>query len=224
MRAFITLLTFMLISMNTAFAAYKADVKTVRIPAGAKMSLQFLQTVNTYACVEGSSFNMMLLNEQKVGNVTVLPTGSVIRGYIKQVKQAKRLSRGAVLYLDFDHVVTPTGRQLPICLGVTGIRTITYDGGIYRTLGYGQAVKENWTKTCDITKVSANFGRKAKNVIAGSQYITTPICAIGGAIGGGFYFIGDSVADLFKKGEDVNLSKGSTLDVILTQPIDVPVN
>lgn len=224
MRVLITLLAILSMTINTAFAAYKADVKTVRIPAGAKLSLQLLQTIDTMASQEGSSFNLMLLNEQKVGNVTVLPTGSVIRGYIKQVKPSKRLSRGAVLYLDFDHVVTPTGRQLPICLGVCGIRNITYDGGIYNTLGYGQAVKDNWTKTCDITTVSTNFGRRAKNVLPGSQYITAPICAIGGALGGGLYFLGDSVADLFKKGDEVSLRKGAVIDVLLTQPIDVPVN
>lgn len=224
MRVLITFLAILSMTINTAFAAYKADVKTIRIPSGAKLSLQLLQTVNTMASQEGSSFNLMLLNEQKVGNVTVLPTGSVIRGYIKQIKPSKRLSRGAVLYLDFDHVVTPTGRQLPICLGVYGLKNITYDGGIYNTLGYGQAVKDNWTKTCDITTLSANFGRRAKNVLPGSQYITTPICALGGALGGGLYFLGDSVADLFKKGDEVSLRKGTVIDVLLTQPIDVPVN
>lgn len=224
MRVLITFLIMLTMTMNATFAAYRADVKTVRIPAGAKLSLQLLQTVNTMASQEGSSFNMMLLNEQKVDNITVLPTGSVIRGYIKQIKPSKRLSRGAVLYLDFDHVVTPTGRQLPICLGVYGLKNITYDGGIYNTLGYGQAVKDNWAKTCDITTVSANFGRKAQNCVPGLQYITTPICALGGALGGGLYFLGDSVVDLFRKGEEVSLRKGSVIDVLLTQPIDVPVN
>ena len=224
MRALITFIAILSMSVNMAFCAYRADVKTVRIPAGAKLSLQLLQTVDTTICREGNSFNLMLLNEQKVGDVTVLPTGSVIRGYVKQVKPSKRLSRGAVLYLDFDHVVTPTGRQLPISLGVSGIRNINYDGGIYNTLGYGQAVKDNWTKTCDITTLSTNFGRKAKNCVPGLQYVTTPICALGGAIGGGFYFFGDSIADLFKYGENVRLAKGSVLDVILSQPIDVPVN
>lgn len=224
MRFLITFLAILSMTINTSFGAYRADVKTVRIPTGTKLSLQLLQTVSTMSGQEGASFNLMLLNEQRVGNVTVLPTGSVIRGCVKQIKPSKRLSRGAVLYLDFDHVVTPTGRQLPICLGVYGIKKTTYDGGLYETLGYGQAIQDNWTKACDITTVSTNFGRRAKNCIPGVQYITTPICALGGAIGGGFYFLGDSVADLFKKGEELTLTKGSIINVMLTQPIDVPVN
>lgn len=225
MRFLITLLTIAVLSINMTFALpYQANAKTARIPAGTKLSLELLQTVDTMACQEGDSFNLMLLNDQKIADKVVLPAGSVIRGSIQKVKVAKRLSRGAVLYLDFDHVVTPTGRQLPISLSVYGMQTVTYDGGIYRTLGYGQALQNNWTKTCDITKISTNFGRKAVNVLPGLQYVTTPICALGGAIGGFGYLVGDSIIDLFRKGEEVTLIKGSNLDVILAQPIDVPIS
>lgn len=225
MRNLAILLTILMISMNICYSApYRADAKTARIPVGTKLSLQLLQTVDTMACQEGDSFNFMLLNEQKLGTNVLLPSGSVIRGCIQRVKPSKRLSRGAVLYLDFDHVVTPSGRQLPISLGVTGVRTITYDGGIYKTLGYGQALQDNWTKTCDITKVSTNFGMRSGNVLPGSQYVAAPICAIGGALGGFCYLVGDSFADLFKKGDEVTLLKGSVIEVLLTQPIDVPVS
>ena len=225
MRFLATLLTFLTLTINITYALpYKANAKTARIPAGTRLQLELLQTVDTMANQTGDSFNLMLLNDQKVNGIVVLPSGSVIRGCVQQIKPSKRLSRGAVLYLDFDHVVTPTGRQLPISLSMYNLTTVTYDGGIYRTLGYGQALKDNWTKTCDITKVCANFGRRAGNVLPGSQYVTTPICAIGGAIGGFGYLVGDSVIDLFSKGDDVTLPKGSTLEVILAQPIDVPVS
>lgn len=225
MRFLTLLLTMLTLTMNISFALpYKANAKTARIPAGTRLSLELLQTVDTLACQEGDSFNLMLLNDQKIDNKVVLPAGSVIRGCIQKVKPSKRLSRGAVLYLDFDHVVTPTGRQLPISLSVYGLTNVTYDGGIYKTLGYGQALKDNWTKTCDITKVSTNYGKRAGNVVPGFQYITTPICALGGAIGGFGYLLGDSVIDLFRKGDDVTLLKGATLEVILAQPIDVPIS
>lgn len=225
MKFLTILLSIFMLSMNVAFATpYRADAKTARIPAGTKLNLQLLQTVDTLACQEGDSFNLMLLNEQKLEDNVILPSGSVIRGCILKVTPSKRLSRGAILYLDFDHVVTPTGRQLPISLGVSGIKTITYDGGIYRTLGYGQAVKDNWTKTCDITKLCTNYGLRAGNAIPGVQFVTAPICAIGGAMGGFCYFFGDSIADLIKKGDEVTLYKGSQLEVMLTQPIDIPVN
>jgi len=219
------ILTMLMLSMNITFATpYKANAKTARIPEGTRMTLELLQTVDTMACQAGDSFNLMLLSDQKVDGKVILPSGSVIRGSVKKLKSSKRLSRGAVLYLDFDHVVTPTGRQLPISLSVYGIKKTTYDGGIYQTLGYGQALQDNWTKTCDITKLSANFGKRAGNVLPGAQFVTTPVCALGGAVGGFCYLIGDSVIDLFRRGDEVTLIKGSTLDVILAQPIDVPIS
>lgn len=50
-----------------------------------------------------------------------------------------------------------------------------------------------------------------------------PLAAIGGGIGGGAYFIYDAIADIIRKGEDVNLNTGDVINVILVDPIDVPV-
>lgn len=219
--AFITM-----IFVNTALSApFTADAKTKRIPAGAKLKLQLIDPVNTISGYEGSAFNAMLLDDQTSGTSVILPAGSVIRGYIKQIKPTRMLSRGAVLYLDFDHVVTPNGRQLPLSMSIYNRCDLTMDGGIYGSKGYGEAIKKNWSKTIEITKHSTQFGSDiGDQAFTGATYITTPICAIGGAFGGGAYFFGDSIIDLFRKGEDVMLNQGTILDVMLSYPIDVPIN
>ena len=51
----------------------------------------------------------------------------------------------------------------------------------------------------------------------------TGICAVGGAIGGGAYYVYDGIADMIRKGKDVNLRQGEVLNVILVDPVDVPV-
>ena len=224
MKFLSTILSLLLLVGSVSAAPFEADAKTKRIPEGTTLSIQLLSSVDTRKNSAGDCFNAILLTEQISGANVILPSGSVIRGSVRDIIPAKYFSRGATLYLDFDHVVTPMGRQLPISLGVSGIKTITYDGGIYRTLGYGQAVKDNWTKTCDITKLCTNYGLRAGNAIPGIQFVTAPICAIGGAMGGFCYFFGDSIADLIKKGEEVTLYKGSQIEVMLTQPIDIPVN
>ena len=38
------------------------------------------------------------------------------------------------------------------------------------------------------------------------------------------YLIGDSVIDLFRKGQEVTFVKGTKFQTKLTQPIDIPVN
>jgi len=224
MRILLVILS-LIVSINMSFAApYRGDARTARIPAGTTFNLQLMQTIDTLANQEGDICNFVLLNDQKYQNNVVLPAGSVVRGCVSKVKMAKRCSRGAVLYIDFDHIVTPTGRQLPLSLGFVGLPNVTYDGGIYNNKGYGEAVQKNWEKCVDITKVSTNYGLKAGESAPGIQYLTCPVCALGGGIGGAAYLVGDSVADLFKKGEEVTFPKGTMFITRLTQPIDVPVN
>ncbi len=217
---FLTILMF----TGTVFAApFEADAKTKRIPAGTVLSLQLLSPIDTRTNSEGDYFNAMLLTEQVSGANVILPSGSVVRGSVRGITQPKRFSKGAVLYLDFDHVVTPSGRQLPLAMGLTGITHLTADGGIYGSLGYGEAVQENWDKTKEITSNAVDVGLSAEDTMPGLQYLTTPFCAIGGAIGGIGYFIGDSIADMFRKGKSVYLKQGQVIGVQLTEPVDIPV-
>ncbi len=221
----IFLLTLFTISNACIAGTFKADAKTKRIASGTQFQLEFLQTVSTSSGNEGDFFTAALKNELKTENNTViLPKGSVIRGSISNVKTSKRFSRGAMLYLDFDHVVTPNGRQIPLDLAVVRCGDkIYYDGGLYKNLGYGEAVKENYEKGVDITKRSTNYGLSVGDDHPGLQYLTTPFCAIGGFLGGIGYWTGQSVADMFRKGQDVIIQKGENLTVQLINPIDIPV-
>lgn len=224
-KLFILFLLTFFVCMNTAYAGtFKADAKTKRIAAGTRFQIEFLQPVTTSAGNEGDSFAAALRDELKTNNTVILPQGSVVRGSISNVKNAKRFSRGGMLYLDFDHVVTPNGRQIPLDLFVVKCDDrIYYDGGLYKDLGYGEALKKNYDKGVDITKSATEYGLSVGDTHPGLQYLTTPFCALGGFLGGVGYVIGDSVADMFRKGADVVLNKGEVVTVQLVNPIDVPV-
>lgn len=224
MKKLLTILIAMFLVSNTAFAgAFKADARTKRIPAGTVFKLEFLQPVSTFSGCEGDSFVATMKNELSTGTNVILPSGSVVRGSVAKVNTAKRFSRGAKLYLDFDHIVTPNGRQIPLDLAVCQFENIYYDGSLYKNLGYGEAVQKNYERAVEITKNSTNYGLKAGESAPGIQYLTTPFCAVGGFIGGVGYWVGDSVADMFRKGQDVYINKGDVLTVKLLNPIDVPV-
>ena len=224
-RILILMLALFLVSTMVYALPFRADAKTRRIPAGTKLKLELIDPITTYGGQEGDYFSAMLLDDQKEQANIILPAGSIVRGCVSKIIPTKRLSRGAVMYIDFDHVVTPNGRQLPLAMSVCDRTDLTLDGGIYGSKGYGEALKENWGQTVDIAKTATQFGIDAgEDAFAGAVYITVPICAAGGALGGGAFLIGDSVADLFRKGKHVILNQGTVLDVMLTSPIDVPVN
>ncbi len=206
-------------------APFNANAKTKRIPAGTKFELKLMNTVSTATNVEGQEFQAVLMTDQFQDNDVILPMGSLIRGSIKKIEPAKKLSRGAILYLDFDHIVTPNGRQIPLSLSITGRADMTYDGGIAASQGYKQAIVENWNKTVDITKNATEWGNETFEDFAGGWFriLTVPVCAIGGGIAGGAYSVGADIYALFANGKDVNLKPNEILNVILVEPIDIPV-
>lgn len=223
MRIFAILLSLFLFMQTVSAAPFNANAKTKRIPAGTEFKLKLINPVTSYASGEGSEFSAVLLNDQVNDSDVILPMGSVVRGTVKKVLAARRFSKGAVVYLDFDHVVTPNGRQVPLSMSVVGRTDLTYDGGIQGSKGYKDELKQNWGKTKEITKTSTEWGGDVFDDVIVADQIMTGIGALGGAIGGGAYYMYDFFADMVKKGKDVNLGKGEVLNVILSNPIDVPV-
>ncbi len=218
------ILTAMFLFVQTAISApFSANAKTKRIPAGTNFSLKMLNSIDTSYNTAGNDFTAMLITDQKAedNEDVILPMGSIVRGSIRAITPAKRMSKGAVLYLDFDHVVTPNGRQIPLSLTLTGRTDTTYDGGITTTRGYKDAWRKTCTKSADITRNAVDWGSDVTD--NGFKYVIIPFAAIGGAFGTAGYFVYDSVADAIKKGENVHLFKNDILNVILTEPVDVPV-
>ena len=208
----------------TMAAPFSGNAKTKRIPAGTVLSLKMLNTLDTSYSPSGSEFKAMLITDQKSEenkDDIILPMGSIVRGSIKGVNPAKRLSKGAVLYLDFDHVVTPNGRQIPLSLIVTGRTDTTYDGGITTTRGYKDAWLQTCTKSADITRNAVSWGENVTD--NGFKYVIVPFAALGGAFGTAGYFIYGSAADAIRKGKDVQIYQGEVLNVELLEPVDVPV-
>ncbi len=218
----LTALLALALSTQVALAGpFNANAKTKRIPAGTTLSLKMLNPINTGYNAKGTSFTAMLVTDQKSEDDVILPMGSIVRGDIKEITPARRLSKGPVLYLDFDHIVTPNGRQLPLNLSIVGRADLTNDGGITTTKGYWDAWKQTCKKSGAITKNSIEWGKDVTN--SGWQYVVVPVAAFGGAIGTAGYFVYDSIADAIRLGKDVQINSNEILNVILTEPVDVPV-
>ena len=215
------ILTMFLTAQLSLAAPFNGNAKTKRIPAGTKLSLKMLTQVDTSLNTEGTSFTAMLVSDQKEDDDVILPMGSIVRGNIKSITPAKRMSKGPILYLDFDHVVTPNGRQLPLSLNVVGRTDLTMDGGITTTRGYYDAWKKTCNKSGQITKNSISWGENLTD--SGWKYVFVPIAAFGGVAGCAGYFVYGSIADMIKKGAHVKIKRDEVINVILVDPIDVPV-
>lgn len=222
MRYLTIILSLFLFAQLVMAGPLNGNAKTKRIPAGTAFQLQLTNPVSSYNS-EGTEFTAIMINDQTADADVILPMGSLVRGTIGKIEPAKRFSKGAIIYLDFDHVVTPNGRQLPLSMSIVGRTDLTYDGGIAGSRGYKAALDENWQKTKDITSSAVEWGSDVFDDVPVADQIMTGVGAIGGAIGGGAYYAYDFFADMIRKGKNVNLKKGDVLNVILVDPIDVPI-
>ena len=56
-----------------------------------------------------------------------------------------------------------------------------------------------------------------------AKYAFAPVAAIVSAPVAGIYFVGDSIVNVFRKGEDFSMNQGDTIQVQLIKPLDMPV-
>lgn len=159
---------------------------------------------------EGDEFFAEVTNDVSGDSGVIIPTGTVAHGRIKQCIGAKRLGRDGSLDLDFDYLMTPDGREIPIeGKMTTKLQPVANASKIVATdVGY--------TAVGGVVggMVALNtFGLEA--AIASQGYTIAGGAAIGGAIGLG--------AALYRKGKDVLIAPGDEIRVKINTAVPLPV-
>ncbi len=202
-----------------------ANIKTKKVPAGTVITLRLLDPLSAQNMELGDQFDLMVVDNVKVENIVVIPQGTVVRGSIEEIKKPAILYKGGLIRLYFDHIVSSTGKHVPFYAGICNNQYITYDGALSSKTTYKTAI----TKTAETTKnIVVNPTVRAwefgDDLLNGTpKYFFAPLTAIVCTPVAGIYFIGDSIADIFKKGKDININQGETIQVQLIKSIDMPV-
>lgn len=221
--------TIIMLTSGMAFSAVNkqinANIKSKRVPAGTVITLKLLNPVSSNFGKIGDQFDLMVTDNIKVDNITVIPSGSVVRGSIEEVQSPKMLYKGGLLRLYFDHIVSPTGKQVTFYAGLCNNKNITYDGALSSNTNYLTALHKTAENTKNIVvKPTSSAWEKGDELLNGTpKYIMAPVTAIVTVPVAGIYFIGDSIADIFKKGKNMELNQGETIQVQLLKPLDMPV-
>lgn len=159
---------------------------------------------------EGDEFFAEITNDVSGGSGVIIPAGTVAHGKIRECRGARRLGRDGSLDLDFDYLMTPDGREIPIEGQMsTKLHPLTNTSKIVATdLGYtavGGVVG-------GIMAINM-FGIEA--AIASQGYTVAGGAAVGGLIGLG--------ASLYRKGKDVLIAPGDEIRVKINTSIPLPV-
>lgn len=159
---------------------------------------------------EGDEFFAEVTNDVAGESGVIIPMGTVAHGKIRQSSGSKRLGRDGWLNLDFDYLMTPDGREIPIEGKMsTRLHPLTATSKIIATdLGYtavGGVVG-------GIMALNM-FGLEA--AIASQGYTVAGGAAIGGTIG--------LCASLYRKGKDVLIAPGDEIRVKINTSVPLPV-
>ena len=209
--------------MTTAFGAHQlyADTDDISIPYGTKLELYISHDVTTKNVVQGDMFQAYLVKDIYVNNKLVLPSMTSFRGRVSKVKHSRILSRPAVLYLTLDHLVTKNGTQLPLSAGISSDfeYVLQMDGGLTTNGNYFKSVSRDVKKSAQYVPNAIKWGENKGDKV---KYVLVPL----GAIGGSFACVGSSVyntvADLFRHGDEVLIKKNTKFNILLLSELNIP--
>jgi hypothetical protein len=168
------------------------------------------QVLDSNINVEGDEFFAEVTDEVRGDKGVIIPKGTVAHGRISQTVDAKNLGRPAYIELDFDYLVTPDGREIPIegkmstkLHPVAQVSKIVAQDVGYTVAGgaIGGFVALNW------------LGLEA--AIASQGYTLAGGAAVGSAIGLGMA--------LMRKGHDVLIAPGDQIRVKINTTVPLPV-
>ena len=168
------------------------------------------QVLDSNINIEGDEFFAEVTDEVKGDKGVIIPKGTIAHGKITQTGDAKRLGRQAWISLDFDYLVTPDGREIPIKGKMsTKLHPVAEASKIaMQDVGYtiaggavGGFMALNW------------LGLEA--AIASQGYTIAGGAAVGGAIGLGMALI--------RKGSDVLIAPGDQIRVKINTTVPLPV-
>lgn len=160
--------------------------------------------------VEGDEFFAEVTSDVYGNKGIIVPKGTIAHGSVIQKGDAKRLGRNAWIEMDFDYLLTPDGREIPIEGHMsTKLNPVTETAKIaVQDVGYtvaGGAVGGLMALNL--------FGLEA--AIASHGYTLAAGAAVGGAFGLG--------TALIRKGHDVLIAPGDEIKVKIKSDVELPV-
>lgn len=168
------------------------------------------QVLDGSSSQEGDEFFAEVTNDVTGDKGVIIPTGTVAHGKISRACESKRLGRDGTIDLDFDYLITPDGREIPIEGKMStklhpvaaATKIIATDVGYTAAGGViGGVLALNW------------LGLEA--AIASQGYTIAGGAAVGGAIGLG--------ASLYRKGKNVLIAPGDEIRVKINTSVPLPV-
>jgi len=172
----------------------------IRLPKGTQITLQLNDTLSTAGSMEGDEFTASAANPVYIGDMIVIPKGSVVTGSVSRILRPDRLKGKAVLDLMFQSIRVQGYK--PADIAATLIRIDPAGSG-------GTQSQENFTEREKPTRGASISGKTKIGVRPQTPGGKNP----GISASGGFPSVFSS------QGGDLKIPRGASMDITLDRQI-----
>ena len=86
----------------------------IEVTKGTKLELTVASVLSSDVSMEGDEFFAEVSSDLNIDGDVVIPMGTVAHGKVTASKNQRRLGRDGFVKLEFDYLLTPDGREIPI--------------------------------------------------------------------------------------------------------------
>jgi hypothetical protein len=183
-------------TLIAGLAASPAPQKKVTVPAGTRILVRMIDSIDTTKQQAGYRFTASLETNLQVDNVVVAPRGSTVYGRLASASSAGRMSGSSELTLELTDLVI-NGTAHPLLTSEYSIR------------GSGEG-----SKTAKKVVGGAGLGALIGGIAGGGK--GAGIGVLAGAAGG-------TAIAASKKGQQLSIPSETLLEFRLAQPVSLPV-
>jgi hypothetical protein len=180
------------------------------VPEGSRITLQLNETLSTKMNAEGDTFTAVVTTPVYLGNRVGIPKGSVVNGSISRILRPGRLKGKAILDLLFQSIKIPGHKQMNIMATLVRIDSEGNSG----IRSEGRIVGES--------SVGSDLGKVIVPSLAGAGIGSLAGGGKGAGIGAGIGSAAGFTSILTTRGKDLEIQRGSTLDIKLVRPLIIP--
>ena len=185
-----------------AAAPMIAAASDMVLPAKTRLILQLNNDLSTRVNGEGDFFSAYVTKPVSIGDRMVIPKGSIVTGSVSRIARPGRFKGRAVLNLIFQSVTIPGRGQFPLVASLSKV-----DSQVRGTTPSEETLEGS-------EGYEGGGMRKALTPgIAGAGIGTPPGGVKSNAFGSGFFAA---------RGEEIEIRRGATLNILLDQPLKIP--
>jgi hypothetical protein len=85
-----------------------------QVSRGTKLELTVSTVLGSNVSMEGDEFFAEVSDDLKVDGGVVIPMGTIVHGRVTEAKDRRRLGRDGYVKIEFDYLITPDGREIPV--------------------------------------------------------------------------------------------------------------